>query len=139
MAPSSSRWDGSGRIYLTQAVTLILLAVGCLSGQVWLVLVTVLALGLLMYLQNSPSQIDYTDSAAQSHPGSLNLANSLNSMSFNTGIAIGAATGGWVRTAFGLAWLGVFGAAFALCACGCALGLLAVGRRRRKRDAGRRS
>lgn len=126
-------------IYLTQAVTLILLAVGCLSGQVWLVLVTVLALGLLMYLQNSPSQIDYTDSAAQSHPGSLNLANSLNSMSFNTGIAIGAATGGWVRTAFGLAWLGVFGAAFALCACGCALGLLAVGRRGRKRDAGRRS
>lgn len=39
-------------------------------------------LGMFMYLQNSASQVLYMDVASQSHPGSLNLAASLNSMSF---------------------------------------------------------
>ena len=51
-------------------------------------------LGMFMYLQNSASQVLYMDVAAQSHPGSLNLAASLNSMSFNIGIALGSAVGG---------------------------------------------
>lgn len=37
-------------------------------------------LGMFMYLQNSASQVLYMDVASQSHPGSLNLAASLNSM-----------------------------------------------------------
>ena len=73
-------------------------------------------LGMFMYLQNSASQVLYMDVASQSHPGSLNLAASLNSMSFNTGIALGSAVGGLVNGHFGLTWLGPVGALFLLCA-----------------------
>ena len=69
-------------------------------------------------LQNSASQVLYMDVAYQSHPGSVNLAASLNSMSFNIGIAIGSAVGGLVNDLLGLAWLGPVGAIFALFAAG---------------------
>lgn len=103
-------------IYCVQAVCLCLLAFASLvpaGGALLLV-----ALGMLMYLQNSASQVLYMDVAYQSHPGSVNLAASLNSMSFNIGIAIGSAVGGLVNDAFGLMWLGPFGAIFALLAAG---------------------
>ena len=75
-------------------------------------------LGMFMYLQNSASQVLYMDVASQSHPGSLNLAASLNSMSFNIGIALGSAVGGLVNAYLGLMWLGPVGAIFLLCAVG---------------------
>ena len=73
-------------------------------------------LGMFMYLQNSASQVLYMDVASQSHPGSLNLAASLNSMSFNIGIAIGSAVGGLINGHFGLMWLGPVGALILVCA-----------------------
>lgn len=73
-------------------------------------------LGMFMYLQNSASQVLYMDVASQSHPESLNLAASLNSMSFNIGIAIGSAVGGLINGHFGLMWLGSVGALFLVCA-----------------------
>ena len=73
-------------------------------------------LGMFMYLQNSASQVLYMDVASQSHPGSLNLAASLNSMSFNIGIALGSAVGGLINGHFGLMWLGPVGALFLGCA-----------------------
>lgn len=73
-------------------------------------------LGMFMYLQNSASQVLYMDVASQSHPGSLNLAASLNSMSFNIGIALGSAVGGLINGHFGLMWLGPVGALFLVCA-----------------------
>lgn len=73
-------------------------------------------LGMFMYPQNSASQVLYMDVASQSHPGSLNLAASLNSMSFNIGIALGSAVGGLINGHFGLMWLGPVGALFLVCA-----------------------
>lgn len=73
-------------------------------------------LGMFMYLQNSASQVLYMDVSSQSHPGSLNLAASLNSMSFNIGIALGSAVGGLINGHFGLMWLGPVGALFLVCA-----------------------
>lgn len=78
--------------------------------------VLLVALGLLMYQFNASSQVLYMDVAAQSHPGSMNLASSLNSMSFNIGIAIGSAVGGVANDSLGLTWLGPVGAVFALLA-----------------------
>lgn len=103
-------------IYCVQAVCLCLLAFASLvpaGGALLLV-----ALGMFMYLQNASSQVLYMDVAYQSHPGSVNLAASLNSMSFTIGIASGSAVGGMVNDALGLAWLGPFGAIFALLAVG---------------------
>lgn len=80
--------------------------------------VLLVVLGMAMYLQNSASQVLYMDVAAQSHPGSLNLAASLNSMSFNIGIALGSAVGGLVNDHLGLMWLGPVGAVFTLLAVG---------------------
>ena len=80
--------------------------------------VLLVVLGMLMYLQNSASQVLYMDVAAQSHPGSLNLAASLNSMAFNIGIALGSAVGGLVNDHLGLMWLGPVGAVFTLFAVG---------------------
>lgn len=58
-----------------------------------------------MYLQNSAPQVLYMGVAAQTHPGSMNLAASLNSMSFNIGIAVGSAVGGIVNdTRADVAW-----------------------------------
>lgn len=123
--------------YLAHAALLVLLSVGCLSGQKWLVLIAIVGIGAFMYLQNSPSQIDYVDSAMQFHPGSLNLANSLNSMSFNLGITAGAAIGGVVKDHLGLGWLGAVGAIGACCAAACAATLLVVGQRVRNGSAHR--
>lgn len=101
-------------IYLIHALLLCLLAFAGLlpfAGALLLIM-----LGLFMYLQNSSSQVLYMDVAAQAHPGSMNLAASLNSMSFNIGIALGSAVGGIVNDHLGLTWLGPFGAVFALLA-----------------------
>ena len=101
-------------IYLAHAAVLCSLALAArvpVYGAIALI-----ALGCLMYLQNSPSQILYMDVADQSHPGSTNLAASLNSMAFNIGIAVGSAVGGVVNDQLGLTWLGPVGALFALLA-----------------------
>ncbi|MBW3091881.1 MFS transporter [Bifidobacterium sp. 82T10] len=78
--------------------------------------ILLIVLGMFMYLFNASSQVLYMDVAAEAHPGSMNLAASLNSMSFNIGIAIGSAVGGLVNDHLGLTWLGPFGAVFSLCA-----------------------
>ena len=108
-------------VYCTQAVCLCLLAFASLLPAAGALLLV--ALGMLMYLQNAASQVLYMDVAYQSHPGSVNLAASLNSMSFNIGIAVGSAVGGLVNNYLGLPWLGPFGAIFALCAAGIATAL----------------
>ncbi|WP_140444863.1 MULTISPECIES: MFS transporter [unclassified Bifidobacterium] len=76
--------------------------------------VLLVALGMMMYLFNSASQVLYMDVAAEAHPGSMNLAASLNSMSFNIGIALGSAVGGLVNDHLGLTWLGPVGAIFSV-------------------------
>ena len=101
-------------IYCAHAVLMASLVVahwGPVYGALLLVV-----LGMVMYLQNSASQVLYMDVASQSHPGSLNLAASLNSMSFNIGIALGSAVGGLINGHFGLMWLGPVGALFLVCA-----------------------
>ncbi|MGY5199038.1 MFS transporter [Bifidobacterium adolescentis] len=101
-------------IYCAHAVLMASLAVAHWVPVYGALLLVVL--GMFMYLQNSASQVLYMDVASQSHPGSLNLAASLNSMSFNIGIAIGSAVGGLINGHFGLMWLGPVGALFLVCA-----------------------
>lgn len=115
-------------IYLVQAVLLALLPFAVMNPIAGCALL--LVLGFFMYLQNTPSQILYMDVAAETHPGSLNLASSFNSMAFNIGIAVGSAVGGLVTDTVGMHWLGPFGAIFALLAAGSVLWLKIDDRRR---------
>lgn len=101
-------------IYCAHAVLMASLVVAHWAPVYGALLLVVL--GMFMYLQNSASQVLYMDVASQSHPGSLNLAASLNSMSFNIGIALGSAVGGLINGHFGLMWLGPVGALFLVCA-----------------------
>lgn len=101
-------------VFLAHAVLLCSLAVA--HWLSWYGAIALILLGMFMYLFNASSQVLYMDVAAQSHPGSMNLAASLNSMSFNIGIAIGSAVGGVVNDHLGLTWLGPVGAVFALLA-----------------------
>ena len=71
-----------------------------------------------MYLQNSAAQVLYMDVAEEAYPSALNLASSMSSTACNIGIAVGSAVGGLANDAFGLTWLGPFGAVFALLAVG---------------------
>lgn len=114
-------------IYVFQAFCLAALAIAFLWPPATLALLVLL--GFLMYLQNSPSQILFLDVATTSRPGSLNLAASLNSMSFNVGIALGAAVGGVVTDSLGMWWLGPFGALFAAAAAGICVFLGCAGRK----------
>ncbi|KAA8819038.1 MFS transporter [Bifidobacterium vespertilionis] len=115
-------------IYLVQAVLLALLPFAVMNPIAGCALL--LVLGFFMYLQNTPSQILYMDVAAETHPGSLNLASSFNSMAFNIGIAVGSAVGGLVTDTVGMHWLGPFGAIFALLAAGSVLWLKIDDRKR---------
>lgn len=114
--------------YLAQAVLLVSLAFATLNPIVGCVVL--IALGFLMYVQNTPSQVLYMDVASATHPGSINLASSLNSMSFNIGIAVGSAVGGLVTDTLGMRWLGPVGALFSLLAVGCVIWLRVDDRRR---------
>ncbi|MCH4209283.1 MFS transporter [Bifidobacterium sp.] len=105
-------------VYALQTMVLCSLALTGIAP--WYGAVALVVLGMLMYLQNASSQVLYMDVASSAHPGSLNLASSLNSMSFNTGIALGSAAGGLVNDRAGLLWLGPAGAVFALLAVGTA-------------------
>ncbi|NEG77821.1 MFS transporter [Bifidobacterium avesanii] len=115
-------------IYLVQAVLLALLPLAVMNPIAGCVLL--LVLGFFMYLQNTPSQVLYMDVAAETYPGSLNLASSFNSMAFNIGIAVGSAVGGLVTDTVGMHWLGPFGAIFALLAAACVFWLRIDDRRR---------
>jgi predicted MFS family arabinose efflux permease len=129
----ANRGSGKGTEPLARCLPVFLVQAVCLASLVGifrvapLTLVMLVALGFLMYLMNSPSQILFLDVAAASHPGSVNLASSLNSMSFNIGIAVGAAVGGLVTDGLGMGWLGPFGAIFSL---GSAAMCFYLGRRR---------
>lgn len=101
-------------IYLVQFIFMLALPLATLNTAAGCLVL--LILGFLMYLQNTPSQVLFMDVTAESHSGSLNLASSFNSMSFNIGIALGSAVGGLVTDDFGIRWLGPFGAVFALLA-----------------------
>ena len=101
-------------IYVVQAAFMVVLPFAVMNAIAGCLVL--LVLGLFMYLQNTPSQVLYMDVAAETHPGSMNLASSFNSMAFNIGIALGSAVGGLVTDHIGMRWLGPFGAVFALLA-----------------------
>ncbi len=84
-------------------------------------LAVIFVIGLLMYLQNSPIQVNILDIATKEYPGAITLAASANSFSFNFGIAFGSVCGSLMVERLDMGLLGLGGGVLALCALCCAL------------------
>lgn len=76
----------------------------------------VLALGLMMYLFNSPVQLFFLDVAEHDHPEAVILASSLSSIFFNFGISLGSLVGGVIVDTVGLLFVGLGGGVLMLAA-----------------------
>lgn len=109
-------------VYIVQTVCMLLLPAATHSlvsgGSV------IFALGVLMYLLNSPLQMHFLNIATKDHPACVNLASSLISVFFNFGIATGSAIGGAIVNAAGLRFVGIGGAVPAVAAVICAVVLV---------------
>ena len=72
--------------------------------------ITILFVGFLMYLMNSPVQLNILDFTERDYPSCITLASSNNSFSFNFSIALGSFVGSSIFDSFGLKWVGFGGA-----------------------------
>ena len=72
--------------------------------------IVILIIGFLMYLMNSPVQLNILDFTEREYPSCLTLASSNNSFSFNFGIALGSFVGSTIFDNFGIRWVGFGGA-----------------------------
>lgn len=78
--------------------------------------IVILIIGFLMYLMNSPVQLNILDFTERDYPACLTLASSNNSFSFNFGIALGSFVGSRIFDNFGIRWVGFGGAVLSVLA-----------------------
>ena len=104
--------------YVALAVCMFLLPVAL--GNAVAGMAVIFAIGLLMYLQNSPTQVNVLNIATAEYPGAITLAASTNSFSFNFGIAFGSVCGSAIVEKLDMRLLGLGGGVLALCALTCA-------------------
>lgn len=106
--------------FLAMALAMFLLPVA-LKAAPLLGMAVIFVIGLLMYLQNSPIQVNILNIATKEYPGAITLAASANSFSFNFGIAFGSVCGSLMVEKLDMCLLGLGGGVLALCALVCAL------------------
>ena len=78
--------------------------------------ITVFALGVLLYIFNTPIQLHFIKVSKKYYPGTVALASALTPSAYNIGIAIGSFAGSITVDQFGLSYVGIAGAIFALLA-----------------------
>ena len=103
-----------------------------LLGHLVTGLAGIFAMGLLMYLLNTPAQMHALTLAEREYPFASSLCASMQPVSYNFGIAIGSFLGSAVQAEWGFKPLGVPAAVFALAALGLNLLLLRSCRRRER-------
>lgn len=108
-------------VFLLQTACLALLPLSLLWAPAGFA--DVFALGVIMYLMNSPTLLFYLDTANRDYPHSVTLASAINPVSFNLGISLGSLVGSLVVAHLGLRYLGWFGALFGLGALAVAVAL----------------
>ena len=99
----------------------------------WLGLTGLFAMGLLMYLLNTPVQVHSLGLAEAEYPAAASLCASVQPVSYNFGIAAGSFAGSLVQDAWGPRLLGVPAAVFALLSLWQCRGLLRSIQRRKAR------
>jgi predicted MFS family arabinose efflux permease len=78
-----------------------------------LCLINIFIIGTVMYLQNSPTQLHFLNTAVREKPEAINFSASLVPISFNIGIALGSACGSLVVIYSSMQYVGLWGAAIA--------------------------
>lgn len=78
--------------------------------------IVILIIGFLMYLMNSPVQLNILDFTEKEYPSCITLASSNNSFSFNIGIALGSFVGSSIFDNFGVRFVGFGGAVLSVLA-----------------------
>ena len=77
-------------------------------------IIVIFILGFLMYLQNSPIQVNVLNIATKEYPGAVTLAASMNSFAFNFGIAFGSVCGSFFVSKIGMHYVGIGGGIIAI-------------------------
>lgn len=77
-------------------------------------IIVIFILGFLMYLQNSPIQVNVLNIATKEYPGAVTLAASMNSFAFNFGIAFGSVCGSFFVDNIGMHYVGIGGGIIAI-------------------------
>ncbi len=114
LSPTISKFGGMRNLwYVFLGQTVFSLLLTFTMNSVILGGITVFILGLLMYLLNTPTQMYYLEISKKYYPGTLALAGSLTSSSYNVGIAVGSFAGSVSVGNFGLGSVGISGAIFA--------------------------
>jgi DHA1 family inner membrane transport protein len=117
LSPMLNYWGGMRilwMIFAGQAIFSILLAFTMESFILGSVVIC--CLGVLMYLLNTPTQMYYLQVSKKFYPGTLALAGSLTSSSYNVGIAVGSFAGSLSVDLAGLNSVGITGGVFAILA-----------------------
>ena len=117
LSPMLNYWGGMRilwMIFVGQAIFSILLTFTMESFILGSVVIC--CLGVLMYLLNTPTQMYYLQVSKKFYPGTLALAGSLTSSSYNVGIAVGSFAGSLSVDLAGLNSVGITGGVFAILA-----------------------
>ncbi|WP_304330946.1 MFS transporter [Brachyspira innocens] len=101
-------------IFMMQFLCMIVLPFALLNSVSAAILI--LIIGFLMYLMNSPVQLNILDFTEKEYPSCITLASSNNSFSFNIGIALGSFVGSSIFDNFGVRWVGFGGAVLSVLA-----------------------
>ena len=101
-------------IFMMQFLCMIILPFALLNSVS--AAIVILIIGFLMYLMNSPVQLNILDFTEKEYPSCLTLASSNNSFSFNFGIALGSFVGSSIFDNFGVRWVGFGGAVLSVLA-----------------------
>ena len=98
--------------FLAQAVFMFALPIGFYNNIAGIIFIFIL--GFLMYLQNSPIQVNVLNIATKEYPGAVTLAASMNSFAFNFGIAFGSICGSFFVDNIGMRYVGTGGGILAV-------------------------
>ena len=104
-------------VFIMQCLCMIILPFAILNAVTASIII--LIIGFLMYLMNSPVQLNILDFTEREYPSCLTLASSNNSFSFNFGIALGSFVGSGIFDNFGIRWVGFGGALLSILALIC--------------------
>ena len=72
--------------------------------HIWIGLIVLLCMGFLFYIQCASIQVFFLRISMLFHPGTMMMASAVSPMSFNLGVALGAALGSLTVDTLGLAW-----------------------------------